>query len=93
MERRRRVGSQLLDTAVAAARDNARRCVLAQAETASPGDRFLPARGFRKVLTLRFTRLPLADVDATDERTGRTRASPGPACPHFRMRHYKRHCP
>src|SRR4051812_3941474 len=59
------VGSRLLDTAVAAARDNARRCVIAQAEAGSPGDRFLPARGFRKVLTLRFSRLPLADADTT----------------------------
>jgi hypothetical protein len=50
---------------VAAARDNTRRCVSAQAEAGSPGDHFLPARGFRKVLTLRFARLPLADVDPT----------------------------
>lgn len=64
-ERRRHVGSQLLDAAVAAARDNARRCVIAQAEAGSPGDQFLVARGFRKVLTLRFSRLPLADVDPT----------------------------
>ena len=65
MERRKGVGSRLLDAAVAAARDNARRCVIAQAEAGSPGDHFLPARGFRKVLTLTFTRLPLADVDPT----------------------------
>jgi GNAT superfamily N-acetyltransferase len=64
-ERREGVGSRLLDTAVAAARDNARSCVSAQAEAGSPGDRFLSARGFRKVLTLRFARLPLADVDPT----------------------------
>lgn len=63
VERRKAVGSRLLDAAVAAARDNARRCVSAQAEAGSPGARFLPARGFRKVLTLRFARLPLADVD------------------------------
>ncbi|MEU9337061.1 GNAT family N-acetyltransferase [Streptomyces sp. NPDC048290] len=62
-ERRRRVGSQLLDAAVAAARADARRCVIAQAEAGSPGDHFLPTRGFRKVLTLRFSRLPLADAD------------------------------
>ncbi|WP_225833647.1 GNAT family N-acetyltransferase [Streptomyces sp. NK08204] len=65
VERRRGVGSRLLDAAVAAARDDARRRVLAQAEAGSPGDRFLAARGFRKVLTLRFSRLPLADVDTT----------------------------
>lgn len=64
-ERREGVGSRLLDTAVAAARDNARRCVSAQAEAGSPGSHFLPAHGFRKVLTLRFARLPLADVDPT----------------------------
>ncbi|WP_255946582.1 GNAT family N-acetyltransferase [Streptomyces odontomachi] len=65
VERRRRVGSSLLDAAVAAARDDARRCVIAQAAAGSPGDRFLAARGFRKVLTLRFTRLSRADVDTT----------------------------
>nr|WSW66284.1 GNAT family N-acetyltransferase [Streptomyces sp. NBC_00995] len=64
-ERREGVGSRLLDTAVAAARDNARSRVGAQAEQGSPGDRFLSGRGFRKVLTLRFARLPLADVDPT----------------------------
>lgn len=62
-ERRKRVGSRLLDAAVAAARKNARRCVIAQAEARSPGDRFLEAHGFRKVLTLRCSRLSLADVD------------------------------
>ncbi|MEU3461236.1 GNAT family N-acetyltransferase [Streptomyces sp. NPDC006733] len=65
VERRKGVGSRLLDAAVAAARDNARRCVMAQAPAESPGDNFLPARGFRKVLTMRFARLPLADVDTT----------------------------
>jgi len=64
-ERRKRVGSRLLDAAVVTARDNARRCVIAQAEAGSPGDHFLAARGFRKVLTLRFSRLPLAEVDTT----------------------------
>ncbi|MER7927190.1 GNAT family N-acetyltransferase [Streptomyces sp. NPDC096057] len=64
-ERRRRVGSRLVDAAVAAARADARRCAIAQAEAGSPGDYFLPARGFRKVLTLRFSRLPLADADTT----------------------------
>ncbi|WP_328296512.1 GNAT family N-acetyltransferase [Streptomyces sp. NBC_00435] len=63
MERRKCVGSRLVDAAVAATRANARRCVIAQAEAGSPGDHFLPARGFRKVLTLRFSRLPLADAD------------------------------
>ncbi|RSN16951.1 GNAT family N-acetyltransferase [Streptomyces sp. WAC 01325] len=62
-ERRKGVGSRLLDAAVSAARDAGRRCVMAQADAGSPGDRFLAAGGFRKVLTLRFSRLPLADVD------------------------------
>ncbi|WP_435859463.1 hypothetical protein [Streptomyces tanashiensis] len=48
---------------MAAARDNAQRCFVAQAGAASPGEHFLPARGLRKVLTLRYSRLPLADVD------------------------------
>ncbi|MDX2702892.1 GNAT family N-acetyltransferase [Streptomyces sp. PA03-6a] len=63
VERRRGVGSRLLAAAVAAARADGRRCVIAQAEAGSPGDRFLPARGFRKALTLTFARLPMADVD------------------------------
>ncbi|MER7991100.1 GNAT family N-acetyltransferase [Streptomyces noursei] len=65
VERRKSVGSRLLDAAVATAREHDRRSVIAQAEAGSPGDRFLAARGFRKVLTLRYTRLPLAEVDAT----------------------------
>ncbi|MDX2854621.1 GNAT family N-acetyltransferase [Streptomyces sp. PA03-3a] len=64
-ERRKGVGSRLLDTAVATARDNARRRVVAQAEAGSPGDHFLAARGFRKVLTFTYTRLAMADVDTT----------------------------
>ncbi|GAA1961133.1 GNAT family N-acetyltransferase [Kitasatospora viridis] len=64
-ERRKHAGSRLLDAAVAAARQDGRRCVIAQAEEGSSADRFLPSRGFRKVLTLTFTRLPLADADVT----------------------------
>lgn len=63
VERRKCVGSRLLDAVVAAARNDAGRCVIAQAEAGSPGDRFLSARGFREVLTLRYARLPLAGVD------------------------------
>ncbi|MFG2135339.1 GNAT family N-acetyltransferase [Streptomyces sp. NPDC048650] len=62
-ERRNRTGSRLLDAAVAAARHEGRRSVITQAEAGSPGDRFLPACGFRKVLTLIYTRLALAEVD------------------------------
>lgn len=62
-ERRNRTGSRLLDAAVAAARRDGRRCIITQAEAGSPGDRFLPARGFRKVLTLIYTRLAQTEAD------------------------------
>jgi GNAT superfamily N-acetyltransferase len=62
-ERRNGTGSRLLDRAAAAAREHARRCVITQAIAGSPGDRFLAARSFRKVLTLTYARLPLAEVD------------------------------
>ncbi|MFI1396844.1 GNAT family N-acetyltransferase [Streptomyces sp. NPDC020681] len=62
-ERRRGFGSRLLDAAVDSARKDGRRSVVAQAEAGTPGDAFLAARGFRKVLTLTYARLPLADVD------------------------------
>ncbi|AVH60495.1 MULTISPECIES: GNAT family N-acetyltransferase [Streptomyces] len=61
-ERRQRVGSGLLEAAVAAARDEGRRSLVAQANTDSPGDLFLAARGFRRVLALTYARLTLADV-------------------------------
>jgi GNAT superfamily N-acetyltransferase len=64
-ERRRHVGSRLLEAAVAGARDDGRRCVIAQTRAGLPGDLFLSARGFRKVLTLIYARLPLARVDLT----------------------------
>ncbi|MCL2732410.1 MAG: GNAT family N-acetyltransferase [Actinomycetia bacterium] len=74
-ERRAATGTRLLDAAVAAARTDGRRCVTAQAEAGSAGDGFLAARGFRTVLTLLYTRLPLARVDvaALRERAGRPR--------------------
>ncbi|TWV40370.1 GNAT family N-acetyltransferase [Streptomyces misionensis] len=62
-ERRKGTGSLLLRAAVAAARDDGRRCVITQAEAGSAGEEFLAARDFRKVLTLTFTRLALADAD------------------------------
>ena len=62
-ERRRGVGSVLLDAAVTAARAEGRRSLLAQAEAGSPGDRFLAGRGFRRVLALTYARLPLTDAD------------------------------
>ncbi|AKZ59346.1 GCN5-related N-acetyltransferase [Streptomyces ambofaciens ATCC 23877] len=64
VERRGRVGTRLLDAAVAAARDDSRRGVVAHTEAGTPGDHFLSARGFRTVLTLRYARLSPADVDA-----------------------------
>ncbi|MEU9125139.1 GNAT family N-acetyltransferase, partial [Streptomyces sp. NPDC048506] len=64
-ERRKCTGSRLLDAAVAAARQDGRRCVITQAEAGSPGDWFLWARGFCKVLTLIYTRLSLAEVDVS----------------------------
>jgi GNAT superfamily N-acetyltransferase len=62
-ERRRGVGTLLLDAAVAAARADGRRSVVAQAEQGSPAGLFLAARGFRRVLGLTYARLPLAGAD------------------------------
>ncbi|MFF4351130.1 GNAT family N-acetyltransferase [Streptomyces sp. NPDC001530] len=62
-ERRQGVGSALLDAAVSAARDDGRRSLVAQAEAGSPGDVFLAARGFRRVLALTYARLAMAEVD------------------------------
>ncbi|MFI6077211.1 GNAT family N-acetyltransferase [Actinoplanes sp. NPDC051343] len=62
-ERRKGVGSLLLDRAVAAAREAGRRSVIAQADAETPGDRFLAASGFRKVLTLIHARLALDEMD------------------------------
>ncbi|MDX3524237.1 GNAT family N-acetyltransferase [Streptomyces scabiei] len=62
-ERRRGVGTALLDAAAGSARAEGRRSVVAQAERGSPGDAFLAARGFRPVLTLTYARLDLATID------------------------------
>lgn len=62
-ERRRGTGSLLLRAAVDAAREDGRRSVLASADGDSPGELFLTARGFRRVLRLTYTRLALADAD------------------------------
>ncbi|MDJ0466795.1 GNAT family N-acetyltransferase [Streptomyces sp. H27-C3] len=62
-ERRNGIGSQLLAAAVATARAEGRRCVTVQAAADSPGERFLPALGFHKVLTLTFARLTLTQAD------------------------------
>ncbi len=63
-ERRKRVGSQLLEAAVTAAREAGRRSVIAQADAGTPGDHFLAASGFRKVLTLTYARLALDELDS-----------------------------
>ena len=74
-ERRQGTGSRLLAAAVAAARNEGRRCVTTQVASDSPGDVFLAGRGFRRVLTLIYTRLPLAQADpaALAEIAGRPR--------------------
>ncbi|WCD83925.1 Mycothiol acetyltransferase [Streptomyces xanthophaeus] len=62
-ERRKQVGSQLLAAAVAAAREDGRRSVIAQAQDATPGSPFLAGAGFKIALTLTYARLDLADAD------------------------------
>ncbi|WP_067173611.1 GNAT family N-acetyltransferase [Microtetraspora niveoalba] len=62
-ERRRGVGTLLLAAAVGAARDDDRSSVFAQVEAGSAGDLFLSVRDFRRVLTLTYARLPLAEID------------------------------
>ncbi|PWI13475.1 GNAT family N-acetyltransferase [Streptomyces sp. Act143] len=76
-ERRRGVGTRLLDAAVAAARAEGRRSVIAQAERGSAADRFLAARGFRRVLSLTYARLALKDVDLA--------ALPEQGCPGYEL--------
>jgi ribosomal protein S18 acetylase RimI-like enzyme len=62
-ERRTGVGSALLDAAVSAARSDGRRSLVSRVRAGSPGDGFLAARGFRRVLALTFARLPLPEAD------------------------------
>ncbi len=63
-ERRRGVGSRLLEEAVTSARGHGRRSVIASADAGTPGDHFLAASGFRKVLTLTYARLALDGLDS-----------------------------
>lgn len=65
-ERRQGVATRLLEAAVAAARSDGRRSLVAQAEEGSSGDRFLADRGFRQVLALTYARLVLADADLAE---------------------------
>lgn len=62
-QRRKHVGSRLLGEAVAAAKQDDRRSIIAQAEAQSPGEKFAAAHGFRRVLALIYSRLCLADAD------------------------------
>ncbi|MFD4856093.1 GNAT family N-acetyltransferase [Streptomyces atratus] len=79
-ERRNGIGSQLLGAAVAGAREEGRRSVIAQVEAGSSGDHFLRAKGLRKVLTLTYARLPLAKAD-----TGALRGIVGQPHPGYRL--------
>jgi GNAT superfamily N-acetyltransferase len=76
-ERRRGVGTRLLEAALTAARAERRRSVLAQAEQGCPGDLFLAARGFRPVLRLTYARLSLAETDLTAVEDLARRPHPG----------------
>ncbi|WP_330302349.1 MULTISPECIES: GNAT family N-acetyltransferase [unclassified Streptomyces] len=82
-ERRQGVGGALLDAAVSAARDDGRRSLVAQAETGSPGDLFLAARGFRRVLALTYARLALADLDSARNSEIAERPHPGYELTHW----------
>ncbi|BCL32776.1 hypothetical protein GCM10017557_76350 [Streptomyces aurantiacus] len=78
-ERRRGVGTRLLEAAVTAARRERRRSLIAQTEGDSPGGHFLAAHGFRAVLALTYARLPLADADLDRiDRIGRIVQQPHP---------------
>jgi GNAT superfamily N-acetyltransferase len=61
-ERRRGVGSRLLDAVIAAARDHEVRTLLADATADSPADLFLQHHDFAIGLTLIYARLTLADA-------------------------------
>lgn len=61
--RRRGVGSRLLAMAVAAARAENRRSLIASVADTEPGVAFCEARDFRRVLTLRYLLLDLSEVD------------------------------
>nr|WP_082534902.1 GNAT family N-acetyltransferase [Nonomuraea pusilla] len=79
-ERRKGVGSELLERAVAEAREQGRRRVVAATAADTPGDAFLAARGFAKVLGLTFARLDLsqaAQAAQADADAVAARARPG----------------
>ncbi|MFC6160417.1 GNAT family N-acetyltransferase [Kribbella jiaozuonensis] len=60
-ERRRGIGSQLLDAVVAGARDHDVRTLLVDVNVGSVGDQFLQHHGFEIGLTLIYTRLDLSE--------------------------------
>ncbi|MEU0034169.1 GNAT family N-acetyltransferase [Streptomyces sp. NPDC006333] len=62
-ERQEDTGFRLLDAATAAAREHDRRRIISHVRAGSPGEWFLTARDFHKVLTLTSARLPLRDAD------------------------------
>ncbi|RYP84120.1 GNAT family N-acetyltransferase [Nocardioides guangzhouensis] len=63
-ERRRGIGTRLLEAAGTAARTAGREALTCEpVEAGSPGDLFLAARGLRPVLRLTYTRLHLAEAD------------------------------
>lgn len=62
-ERRKGVATALLEQALDAARAESRRAVIVATDADTAGEKFLAARGARKVLTLTFARLALADAD------------------------------
>ncbi|MFI0239999.1 GNAT family N-acetyltransferase [Streptomyces sp. NPDC016845] len=76
-ERRAGIGTGLLAAAVEAARTDGRRSLLAGADGDSPGELFLAARKFRRVLRLTYTRLVLADADRRALATTAGRPCPG----------------
>ncbi|WP_127355293.1 GNAT family N-acetyltransferase [Actinacidiphila soli] len=76
-DRRHGTGTQLLTAAITAAREAGKRCVIAQAVADSPGAHFLPGHGFRRVLTLTYARLALAEADIAALTAAVARPHPG----------------
>ncbi|MFC5666591.1 GNAT family N-acetyltransferase [Kitasatospora misakiensis] len=70
VERRKGVGSRLVEAVLAGAGAEGRRAVVAPAEGGTPGEAFLEARGFRRALTLRHARLDLTAEVASEAEAG-----------------------
>ncbi|MFD5563452.1 GNAT family N-acetyltransferase [Kitasatospora griseola] len=86
-ERRRGVGSALLSAAAAAAAEDGRGSMLAQAVEDSPGDAFLTARGFERALILDYARLDLTGPTAPSA------ADEAPLHPGYRLISWVGSCP